>query len=57
MHWFRPVAVTFSYFVVTPKGVVLKTKRVNLTWRRRLKAWAYVRAMRVKMQAFLTRNN
>lgn len=55
MTWWKPVAVTFTYFVVTPQGVTLKTKRVNLTWQRRLKTWAYLRTQRIALQAYLTR--
>ena len=55
MTWWKPVAVTFSYFEVTPRGVTLKTKRVNLTWKKRMSAWAYLRAQKVAWQAYLTR--
>ena len=55
MTWWKPVSVTFTYFVVTPKGAVLKTRRVNLTWQKRLKAWAFLRAQRIALQAYLTR--
>ena len=56
MRWFKPVAVTFSYFVVTPKGVTLKHKRVVLSWTRRLKTWAYLRAQWMTYRAYLTRS-
>ena len=53
--WFKPVSITVQYFVVTPKGVTLKQKRFELTWQKRLKAWAYLRHARLTMQAYVTR--
>ena len=53
--WFKPVSITFQYFVVTPKGLTLKQKRFNLTWQQRLKTWAYLRHAKLTMQAYVTK--
>ena len=53
--WFKPVSVTFQYFVVTPKGLRLRQKRFVLTWRKRLKVWTSLRHAHLTLRAYLTR--